>query len=298
MARLSPPSTLAAVQSLMARAVMRPLTGREEMQRTWGDGSPAASVADGFIKPNDRLSSIERLQIYNQQYWWRLKGALAEEFPGLRAVLGERAFEHLCTTYLDHSGSRSWTMRDLGSGLEDFLREQSELTSPRLDLALDMVRVEWADVVAFDGDENPPKSVTQITGVPPSRLRLGLQPYLTLLELRYPIDRLLLLLKRQGNSETETLSQAVGPHRPQRRRRLSATVSKAPIYLAVHRVNFSVYHKRLEPAAYYLLNALQRGATLKTACGEAMTNSADAGELSAEKLQHWFADWMGFGWFT
>ena len=29
----------------------------------------ARAVAEKFIRPNDRLTSFERLQIYNQQYW-------------------------------------------------------------------------------------------------------------------------------------------------------------------------------------------------------------------------------------
>lgn len=109
MPKLSPrskkTSPLANVQALMARAVMRPLTRDEGMQTAWDDGSRTAEVAGSFVKPNDRLSSFERLQIYNQQYWWRLQGAFAEDFRGLRAVLGERRFEKLTNAYLDHCGS-------------------------------------------------------------------------------------------------------------------------------------------------------------------------------------------------
>jgi hypothetical protein len=54
---------LADVQRLMAEAVMRPLRRDEGMQTAWKDGSPAAEVAARIIKPNDRLTSFERLQI-------------------------------------------------------------------------------------------------------------------------------------------------------------------------------------------------------------------------------------------
>src|SRR5258708_5857365 len=63
-----PESSLAAVQCAMARAVMHPLGAREEMQHNNRD------VVAAIIKPNDRLTSFERLQIYNQLYWWRLLG--------------------------------------------------------------------------------------------------------------------------------------------------------------------------------------------------------------------------------
>ena len=49
--------------------------------------------------------------------------------------------------------------------------------------------------------------------VPPALLRLGLQPYLSLLELRHPIDELLGKLKRQKSIETAAASNAVLPSR-------------------------------------------------------------------------------------
>ena len=49
-------------------------------------------VADSFIKPNDRLTSFERLEIYNRVYWFRVLDCLYDDYPGLRAVLGERKF--------------------------------------------------------------------------------------------------------------------------------------------------------------------------------------------------------------
>ena len=53
--------------------------------------SPTADVAAQFIKPNDRLTSFERLQIYNQQYWWRLLGSFRGGLP--RPARGARAAE-------------------------------------------------------------------------------------------------------------------------------------------------------------------------------------------------------------
>lgn len=298
MAKPSPRSPLAEVQALMARAVMRPLTADESTQTAWTDGLPTSGIAESFLKPNDRLSSLERLQIYNQQYWWRLQSAFAEDFRGLRAVLGERRFDKLATAYLDQCGSMSWTLRNLGSRLENFLRERPELTTPHQTLALDMTRVEWARVVAFDEEEKPARTAARIKRIPPSLLTLGLQPYISLLELSYPIDEMLRKLKRQANIETGSASNAVSSERPRARRRLTARPGDQPIYLAVHRVDFSVYYKRLEAPAYRLLSSLRAGTVLETACEEAFEGSVESAESSAAKLHGWFADWMQFGWFV
>jgi len=79
-----------------------------------------------YIKPNDRLTSFERLEIYNRQYWFRVLGSMAEDFPGLRAVLGQRRFENMCRAYLAECPSRSFTLRNLGSRLEVWLRRNPQ----------------------------------------------------------------------------------------------------------------------------------------------------------------------------
>jgi hypothetical protein len=73
----------------MAGAVMRPLTADESMQPIWIDGKPMKGVAGSFIKPNDRLSAFDRLEIYNRQYWFRVLDCFHEDYPGLIRILGD-----------------------------------------------------------------------------------------------------------------------------------------------------------------------------------------------------------------
>ena len=280
--------TLQALQRTITATLMRPLTRADEM-------SPAAAeVAARFIKPNDRLTSFERLQIYNQQYWWRLLGAFQEDFRGLRAVLGEKKFDRLALAYLESCPSTSWTLRNLGGKLVAFLEAHPEFTAPHTALALDVARVEWARVLAFDGAEKPVIQPARIARIPPDRLRLGLQPYLTLLELSHPIDELMRKLKR---TEIAAMSNAVAATHTSRRARVTVRRSRTPIHLAVHRVDCSVYYKRLDPEAHRLLSALHEGATLEAACATAFTASKEPPERSAARIQEWFARWMEFGWF-
>src|SRR5260221_9897402 len=91
---------LLSLQRAVARAVMQPLTRSERMQRKAPGGGRMSAYAARYIKPNDRLTSFERLEIYNRQYWFRVPASLAEDFPGLRAVLGGRRVESMCKAYL------------------------------------------------------------------------------------------------------------------------------------------------------------------------------------------------------
>jgi len=280
--------SLAEVQRAITGTLFRVLTPDDGMQ-------PAgAAVAERFIKPNDRLSSFERLQIYNQQYWWRLLGAFGEDFRGLRAVLGEQKFDRLAAAYLEACGSHSWTLRNLGAQLVPYLEKHPALTRPRTALALDVARVEWARVLAFDDPEKPRLTAKQIAKTPPHRLHLGLQPYLSLLELHHPVDELERTLKR---TEISAMSNAVAATHTRRRKLIAVPRSRKPIHLAVHRVNFSVYYKRLDAEAYRLLVALRTEATLEDACATAFAGSKELPAQSAARLQGWFARWMEFGWF-
>ena len=115
---------LATIQREVARAVMTPLTPSERMRPKAPNGKSLAKLASRLIKPNDRLTSFERLEIYNRQYWFRVLDGFSEDFPGLRAILGERRFDVLAKAYLTDCPSRSFTMRDLGCELEAWLRRQ------------------------------------------------------------------------------------------------------------------------------------------------------------------------------
>ena len=134
----------------------------------------------------------------------------------------------------------------------------------------------------------------QIARMPAGQLRLGRQPYLVLLELAHPVDDFLRTLKR---TEISAVSNAVAATHPRSRQTFTVRRSRTPIYPAVHRVNFAVYYKRLDPEVYRLLLALRDGATLEDACGQAFAGTEERPEQSAVQLQEWFARWMEFGWF-
>src|SRR5260370_25220386 len=183
---------LVALQRAVVRAVMQPLTPAERMQRKAPGGGRMSAYAARYIKPNDRLTSFERLEIYSRQYWFRVLGSLAEDFPGLRAVLVARRFEAICKAYLTKCPSRSFTLRNLGAQLETWLRQNPGWLDDRRALALDMVRLEWADIEAFDGLAKPPLCSEDFEKLKLTNLKLGVQPYVQPFELRYLVDNLLL----------------------------------------------------------------------------------------------------------
>jgi hypothetical protein len=284
------------LQRTMARAVMQPLTTAERSQRTAPDGDSMRAYASRFIKPNDRLTSLERLEIYNRQYWFRLLSSMAEDFPGLRSVLGERRFDATCKAYLVDCPSTSFTLRNLGSKLESWLRKHPKWAGEKQTLALDIVRLEWADIEAFDGKAEPALDVEDLAGAAGEDLRLKLQPYVQLLNFRYPVDDLLLAVRKE-DEDTDFASNAFQEKRKRKRVQAVAKLKPATIFLVVHRVDFSVYFRRIASEEFAILTALRDGQSLGKAMEAAFSRSKVAESERPALVRQWFQNWATLGWF-
>jgi hypothetical protein len=282
------------LQRLMAGAVMQPLTPRDAMQSRWRDGQPMKKVAAGFIKPNDRLTSFERLEIYNRQYWFRLRDCFYDDYPGLRAVLGDRRFARLAEAYLKEHPSESFSLRNLGRRLVDFLEAQPQWVEPHQPLALDMARLEWAQIEAFDNEARPPLTIDSLLEINPARTPLRLQPYVTLLELSHPVDEFLIQIKRAERLRDEA-SNAMQEHPARLRRRIKRRLKAQTVFLAVHRHNDMVYYKRLEAGAFRVLSTFREKATITQACLQLGAVEGPPDDLGA-KIKKWFESWASLGW--
>lgn len=286
---------LLSLQRRMARAVMTPLSPSEGMRRISPNGRPMREVAGEFIMPNDRLTSFERLEIYNRQYWFRLLSSFAEDFPGLRAVLGGRKFDAVARAYLSDCPSRSFTLRNLCSRLESWLRRHPAWAGSRQALALNMVRLEWADIEAFDAKAETSLKPEDLAGADASTLRLRLQPHLQLLDLRYPVDDLLLGVR--SDEDTEFSSNAFTERRKRKKVLAVERLKPAPIFLAVHRLEDSVYFRRLDREEFVVLRELRAGKTVHRAVESALRKSAISPDDRPGTVQHWFQTWAALGWF-
>ncbi|HEX4166091.1 MAG TPA: putative DNA-binding domain-containing protein [Bryobacteraceae bacterium] len=288
-------SKLLEFQRRVAAVVMQPLTHADGMRRKTLDGCRVTAEVQALIKPNRLLNSFERLEIYNRQYWFRVLSSFAEDFPGLRAIVGASKFERLMRAYLTDCPSVSFTLRNLGSRLEAWLRSNTEWIARRETLALDMVRLEWAHVEAFDGAYEPNLTPADIESAG-LELRVSLQPYIRLLELAYPVDDLLIEVHdHEGDSDTS--SNAARQRQFRRRIRHYEQPEPERIYVAVHRMDDSVYYKRLQLESFRMLKALSKQKPLEQVIDIALENSSMPERERIVALQQWFGNWAELGWF-
>lgn len=277
--------TLLEVQRRMAKAIFQPLTASDEV-------APEADA--GYIKPNELLSSVERLEIYSRSYWFRLFDSLYDDFPGLRALLGGQRFHLVSRSYLAECPSRSFTLRNIGSYFEDWLRRNPQHTGSRCALALDMVRLEWAHIEAFDNAAEEVLGPEDLLELGP-RFRARLQPYVRLLTLQYPVDDLRIHANRASDEHGLTSNATLR----QKHRKMTSRIARLKpqqIFLAVHRLNYTVFYRRLGAEEYLLLAALGDGLSIRSAIRTAFENSSASAEQQRSMLEAWFAVWAQLGW--
>src|SRR5689334_18533757 len=121
------------------------MTNLAALQRQFYDRVVSGASADGLIASGD-------VDVYAGMYTTRLIDAIAEDYPKLRAALGEDRFGDVIARYVRAHPPWSFTLREAGAALEKFLRD-SELAPP---WAADLAALERARVEVFDGRDAQP----------------------------------------------------------------------------------------------------------------------------------------------
>ena len=75
-------------------------------------------------------------------------------------------------------------------------------------------------------------------------------------------------------------------------------VKPEQVYLAVHRIDFSVYFKRLDTPTFAVLQSFERDATITEALEAGFKQAGTTEDEYAAQVQTWFAEWAQWGWFA
>lgn len=277
---------LADTQRWMFGKVIRPLTPDNHMRLTGEDGVELADI-DSVISPNTKLSAFERLEVYNRQYWFRLFEALDSDYPALTKLLGQSQFRKLAEAYLSDFPSASYTLRDLGRRLESWLSAHLQYAGKYPEAALDIARLEWAYVEAFDAAEVPPIKPEDLAAAG-EEAKLRLQPYIRFMDLRCAVD--------------EFTAEAHDHDFEKRDRRYFGKTRFKPLAeiftLAVYRKGDFVAQMPLDREAAIVLKEIGSGKTLGDALETAFVELPIPAEQIAPRVQQWFQTWSNLGWFA
>lgn len=228
------------------------------LQRQFYDRVTAGEPTDGLIASGD-------LEIYARMYASRLYDALADDYPKLRAALGDEAFGAIAVRYVRERPPRSFTLREAGSELAELLRG-SALAPP---WAADLATLERARVEVFDGPDARPLTQTEAVALDAHlpELVLSWVPSSVVVPLAWAVDELW--------SALEDDQPAFEPARDDR-------------MVLVWRRDISVLHRTLDPDEAQLAQQIAIGARFADVCEVlGSIHGEDASPRAAALLVRW-----------
>src|SRR5512132_696987 len=214
------------------------------------DQAETAAACAEYVTGNSRLTPAEQVDIYRRQYWLRHIDALAEDYPGVRYLIGEEAFDAFLRAYLLAHPPRHKSLRDLGCDIVAFGAGHA-FPEDRGAVTREMLAYEHAFIDLFDGADPPPLDPQKLTTMPEEAwesARLVLQPLLVRRQVRYAVHRIRLAAKA-GDEDT-----------------IDAAPAEAPANLVLYRDDHLIRFEELDAPAFALLDALGRGEALGPAC--------------------------------
>lgn len=258
-------------------ALQAELAGLLQRRRAIDTDPAACQRAARIAAGNDRLSPAEQIEIYREQFWLRHTSCLLDDFEGLGGLLAQADWERLVEEYLAAHPPTSFSLRDLGDRMPEFVERSTWL--PHHDLCVDLTRVEWAYIEVFDAADAAPLDPGELALIPEhawENARLVLNPALRLLRVRYPVAAL---------------------RRDVRLKRAVEIPEPCPQNLVVYRgLDRDLHHELVGDAQFALLEALHEGRALVAAAARAVSQVPGEEELLERELSAWFTTWAARAW--
>ncbi|MEM1282790.1 MAG: DNA-binding domain-containing protein, partial [Chlamydiota bacterium] len=148
------PLALKKTQEWFASIITQPIDDNSQMEPQSPLGVPMTVEAAKYIIPSPTLEPDKRIEIYNQQYWWRLLSTLHDNFPLTTRLFGYHDFNKMVGfPYLQKYQPNHWSLNHLGDLLPKWIREDyHEEDQP---LIQDSIDSDWAYVKGFFAKELP-----------------------------------------------------------------------------------------------------------------------------------------------
>jgi hypothetical protein len=206
-----------------------------------------------LIAPNAILTSFDRMELYAQQYWWRLLQSLESDFPLLRRVLGVELFSGLIRKYLVRYPSNSYTLRHLGRRLPEFIKSESEIPGEMLELAWDISRFELFRIESFFAKDASIITEEEMSVASPEDIQLALQPHVFLLFLSHPLHEYLSIFNSETLKDNQTNAVVTKEKNPGFS---EIRIPKEKTSLIIYRYSFEVFAKKVSDMVFDFLSFL------------------------------------------
>lgn len=284
------PAKLKKTQKWFASIITRPIDLESRMNPLSPSGNPMELEAAEFITPSPTLRPAQRIELYNQQYWWRLLSVMHENFPFVTRLFGYQDFNRLIGfPYLTKYPSRHWSLNRLGEDLIKWLEEEYQESDK--ELILTAASIDWAYCNSFSAEEMPAVTPDKlpVPGDINSLLtaRLYLQPHIYLFNLK-------------GNyfDVRHTMIMETVEHWLENDFPALDTDQKNYYFVVFRNLNTDLVWNQISEAEYKLLSRFHKGATIEECCDWLEKQKKASLKNACEHIQQWFKEWVARRWLT
>jgi len=262
------------LQTIFWRLLAAPEGASSGARALRSEGAIGSEDLSDLVRADDRMKPLERVDVYADMYFFRLRDCLAEDFPKLAAWIGPSRLHNLVTDYLLAHPPTHFSLRELGRPFSGFVEDHT--LAREFPGIADLAALEWARVDVFDEADAQPLTRSDLltqAAAAPDTFTLALIPAARrLIVSGSTLDRWRALPEHAG--------AAPGP-------------AGEAISVRVWRQEFDVFHRSIDPVEAQCLAALSGSGTTLAQLGEivaAATPTAQAATRLAELLGVWSTD--------
>lgn len=283
------PANLKKTQQWFGSIIGRPIDEESRMNPVSPSGFPMEEEAVDFIAPSPTLRPAQRIEIYNQQYWWRLLNALHETFPLVTRLFGYHDFNRsIAVPYLVKYPPQHWSLAILGKRLPQWIEEDYDASDKPL--VLDSAIIDYYYTHSFMAKQRQPISMANlpVEGDPESLLNhtLYLQDHIRLFEMNYDLfDFRFEFLKKDPeywiDNDFPPLKKGKCYH-----------------FILYRTQRNDIAWKEISIEEYQLLKQFEAGTTIDAACEWLEHQNKSIFDEAMKNLHRWFQEWIVLRWLT
>lgn len=229
-----------------------------DLQRAFAAAVYADSDAVAVHLLPGRFPAARHLQVYRNNVFESLSGALKAVYPVVERLVGTGFFAYAANNYIHAFPPVSGNLHDFGEHLADFLTT----FEPARELVYlpDVARLEWGQHRAFHAADHAPLTIERLAAIPPGqygKLRFRLHPSVQLIASDYPILRIWQV------------------NQPEHKDDIAVTLADGGVQLLVVRRGLEVETTAVTGGDWALLSAFADGQDFETASQTALLAQPD-----------------------
>jgi hypothetical protein len=267
--------------------ISRPIDVRDKINPISPSGRPMELEAADFIRPSPTLQPVERIQIYNQQYWWRLLSAMHDSFPLVTRLFGYHDFNQMIAVpYLMKYPPLHWSLSYIGVHLPQWVEEDyREKDKP---LIYDAALIDSLYTQSFIASRKDSIGANNLprAGEIESLLQhpLVLQDHVHLLSMNYDLfDFRFEFIKKDPDYWIENDFPPLKKE-------------KCYHFVLYRNPNDDISWREVSPGEYQFLQQFKDGNTIENACEWLETQDGPLFEEAMKNMHHWFQEWVLLKW--